>query len=271
MKKNDTESEKKRIIKWHHTFGVTLIDYFTHSNYKVDLEKEVSLKKQYLDIAIIRKVAGTPLKEIATGLETLIEYNLFTYKSLREALDRWAIEELIGYYSNYRKIISPSLQKLLPESQFKLYAICTRYPEKLFGNKDLKKEQVDTGLYDITWGARIIQIIVLSQISKKKHNALWQLFSGNSDGFIFGNEHYNWQCPEEKAALNQLFDLYKQEGAKMPYNMIEFTKEFTREHLHLLPHRDRLHGMSAGEVVKQFSVHDVVTQFSTGDRLHGMS
>ena len=80
------------------------------------------------------------------------------------------------------------------------------------------------------------------------NNALWHLFSGNSDGFIFGNKHYDWRCPEEKAALNQLFDLYKQEGGKMSYTMEDFTKDFTREHMHLLSAHDRLQGMSAKDI-----------------------
>ena len=95
----------------------------------------------------------------------------------------------------------------------------------------MEPTKVEPGIYDITWGLRTIRIIVFSQISKDTHNALWHLFSGNSDGFIFGNEHYNWRCPEEKAALNQLFDLYKQEGGKMSYTMADFTKDFTREHM----------------------------------------
>ncbi|MCK5716197.1 MAG: hypothetical protein KAH77_01820, partial [Thiomargarita sp.] len=71
----EEKEEKKRRITWHRTFGVTLIDYFTHSNFEVELEKEVSVKVQYLDIAIIKKVKGKPVKNIATGLESLIEYN----------------------------------------------------------------------------------------------------------------------------------------------------------------------------------------------------
>ncbi|MEN8219945.1 MAG: hypothetical protein ABFS56_27070 [Pseudomonadota bacterium] len=33
---------------------------------------------------------------------------------MREPLDVWAIEELIGHYVNYRKQMSPSLDDLLP-------------------------------------------------------------------------------------------------------------------------------------------------------------
>jgi hypothetical protein len=44
----------------------------------VELEKELSLKKQYLDIVIMRRTRGKPLKEIPVGLENLTEHNLLT-------------------------------------------------------------------------------------------------------------------------------------------------------------------------------------------------
>ena len=289
--------KEKEIIKWHHLFGITLTDYFTHSNFEVELEKEVSLKKQYIDIVILRKTEGIALKETVAGLEELNDYNIITYKSYAETLDAWTLEELIGYYSNYRKIISPDLNHLLPTSEFKLYAICTRYPTKLLNNNMLFTK-VQPGIIDLTWGNRIIRIIVLKNITKEAQNALWQLFSSQEEGFVFGNDNYQWHCPEEQAILNQLYALYKVKGGKMPYNMTEFTKEFTKEHLHLLEPSDRLQGMAAkdrlqgmaasdrlqgmaaSDVVTQFSAHDVVTQFSASevvtqfsaqDRLQGMT
>lgn len=45
------------------------MDLLANSNYQVELEKELSLKKQYLDVVIIRKTLGNPLTEIPVGLE----------------------------------------------------------------------------------------------------------------------------------------------------------------------------------------------------------
>jgi len=236
-------------INWHRLFGLTLIDLFTDSDYQVELEKELSLKKQYLDVVIIKKTTGTTLKEKPSGLENLVEHNLLTYKSLREPLDDWAIEELIGYYSNYRKLVSPSLDDLLPASWFNLYAVSTRYPYKLL-NKDMIFKEVQKGVYDMTWGNRLIRVIVLSRIGKEKKNSIWQLFSGKDDGFVYGDEHYDWHCPTEKAVLNQLYELYQLEGGIMPYTMEDFTKDFTREHLHLLAPEERLKGLPPSEILK---------------------
>jgi hypothetical protein len=50
---------------------------------------------------------------------------------LNEALDAWMLDELVGYYTIYRKKISPSPKQLLPLEQFQLYAICTHLPHLL--------------------------------------------------------------------------------------------------------------------------------------------
>jgi hypothetical protein len=236
-------------INWHRLFGLTLIDLFTGSNYQVELEKELSLKKQYLDIVIIKKTTGQALKKIPSGLENLAEHNLLTYKSLREPLDDWAIEELIGHYSNYRKLVSPSLDKLLPANSFQLYAVSTRYPYKLLNEKSFFKE-IETGVFDLTWGTRLIRIIVLSRMSKEKKNALWQLFSGKAAEFAYGDQYYDWRCLSEKAVLNQLYELYQKEGVVMPYTMTDFNKDFTREHIYLLQPEERLKGLPPEERLK---------------------
>ena len=49
------------------------------------------------------------------GSTNLRAHNLLTYKSKQEPLDGWALDELIGHYVNYRKLISPE-SRLLPES-----------------------------------------------------------------------------------------------------------------------------------------------------------
>jgi len=58
-------------------------------------------------------------------------HNLITFKSHREALEDWALKELTGHYVNYRKQVSPALEQMLPEAEFRLYAIYSRFPQNL--------------------------------------------------------------------------------------------------------------------------------------------
>ncbi len=258
------------IIQWHRVFGLTLMDVLADSNYEVELEKELSLKKQYLDVVIIRRKTGESLLDMPVGLEPLAAHNLLTYKSLREPLDEWAIEELIGHYTNYRKLVSPSLDELLPVDNFQLYAVSTRYPSNLLNNKTSFRE-IEQGVFELTWGKRLIKVIVSSRVALEARNALWLLFSGKPQRFAYGDEHYQWRHPRERAVLNQLYELYKKEGVVMPYTMDDFNRDFTRDHLHLLrpeellkdlPTEERLKGLPPEERLKGLSPESVLKQFS---------
>ena len=257
------------IIQWHRVFGLTLMDVLADSNYEVELEKELSLKKQYLDVVIIRRKMGESLIEMPVGLEPLAAHNLLTYKSLREPLDEWAIEELIGHYTNYRKLVSPSLDELLPVDNFQLYAVSTRYPSNLLNNKTSFRE-VEQGVFELIWGKRLIKVIVSSRVALETRNALWLLFSGKPQRFAYGDEHYQWRHPRERAVLNQLYELYKKEGVVMPYTMDDFNRDFTQAHLYLLPPEERLKGLPPEDRLKGLSSDVVFKQFSPEERLKGL-
>ncbi len=109
-------------------------------------------------MVIIDERDGKPPDELPDGLDNLSAHNLLSYKSLREPFDDWSADELIGHFVNYRKQISPSLDKLLPKADFRLYAVCMRYPRKLANAVTLK--QREKGVYDFRWGGRYIRLIV---------------------------------------------------------------------------------------------------------------
>ena len=256
-------------INWHRLFGLGLTDFFTGSNYEVDLEKELSVKKQYLDVVIIEKSQGKPIDKLLDGLENLAPHNLLTYKSLREPLNEWAIEELIGHYVNYRKQISPSIDDLLPETDFQLYAVSTRYPHNLSDNITI--ENLTKGVYEIQMGICPIRLIVLSRIPKTKNNALWHLFSGKADKFAFGNKYYHWRYSKQQSMLNQLYKLYQLEEITMSYTFENFERDFTREHLHLLPVEERLKDVPMVERLKDVPVVERLKGVPVVERLKGVS
>ncbi|WP_020508152.1 hypothetical protein [Lamprocystis purpurea] len=134
---------------WHRLFGIALTDLFTGRPWRVELEKELALKSQRLDVLIIERLPGAAavtdaaaLAELPDGLENLTAHNVLSYKSKQEALDGWAMEELIGHYVTYRKLASiqaaavpatarpadpveppAAVERLLPEAAFRLYAV----------------------------------------------------------------------------------------------------------------------------------------------------
>ena len=57
-----------KFTDWHKLFGITLTDFFTDTAYTVELEKDLSLKKQFPDIVIIEKKEGQMPDELPDGL-----------------------------------------------------------------------------------------------------------------------------------------------------------------------------------------------------------
>lgn len=129
------------VMDWHRLFGLVLTDFFTGSPYVVELEKDLSLKQQFLDVVIVRKQAGDFAGRLPDGLDNLADHNLITFKSHQETLDAYAIKELIGHYVNYRKQVSPSLEQLLPEESFRLYGVCASQPVQLAAQLELRQLQ----------------------------------------------------------------------------------------------------------------------------------
>src|SRR5580692_4485282 len=100
--------EREALRDWHRLFGLLLTDYFTGSPFVVELERDLSKQQQFLDVLILRQARGRFVGRLPDGLEGLAAHNLITFKSLREALDAWAMKELIGHHVAYRKLVSAS-------------------------------------------------------------------------------------------------------------------------------------------------------------------
>ena len=134
------------MIHWHRLFGLALTDFFTDSPYIVELEKDLSLRQQFLDVVILRKQPGALTQQLPDGLDTLADHNLLSYKSLHEPLDSWTLDELLGHFVNYRKQVSPR-GSLFPKAAFRLYGVSTRFPQKLAEEVALLSSQ--PGVYDV--------------------------------------------------------------------------------------------------------------------------
>ena len=107
--------ERQTLREWHRLFGLMLTDFFTDSPFTVEIERDLSQQQQLLDVLILRRGTGRLAVHVPDGLENLNAHNLVTFKSHHEALDDWAMKELIGHYVAYRKLASATPSNLLPE------------------------------------------------------------------------------------------------------------------------------------------------------------
>jgi len=248
------------MLNWHRLFGLFLIDYFTDSPYGVELEKDLSIKQQFLDVVVLRKGPGQFQGQLPDGLDNLAIHNLLTYKSLHEPLDDWALKELTGHYVNYRKQVSPGMNDLLAESEFQLFAVSTRFPQKL--SQLLALQRLSAGVYDVMWGTDQVRLIVLSEIPEGTHNAVWRLFSAKPEVVLQARSQYQLHQSGVSTIVQQLFEYYQQERMNMSYTVQDYQKDYVREHLNLL---------STDEVLKRYSPDEVLKRYSPDDRIKDLS
>ena len=240
-------------MNWHRVFGLILTDFFVGTPFVVEVEKDLSAKKQLLDVVVVRRGKGALTRRLPDGLDDLAAHNLITFKSHHEALDDWSLKELTGHYVNYRKQVSPSMQTLLPEEQFKLYAVCSRFPQNL-ADQSLLLEQ-HQGVYECRRGTDLIRVVVAGQLPQQEHNAPLHLFSASLDQVNYGRGHFRQHSEHTSSTLLGLFQAYQQEGISVAYTIQDFHRDYFQEMLLKLPQEERkaildklIEGLSTEEI-----------------------
>ena len=274
--------------QWHRLFGIGLTDLFADSGWRVELEKELALTSQLLDVVIIEQDPAALMRtiELPDGLENLRTHNLLTYKSQHEALDAWALDELIGHYVNYRKLTGAAAAdqtdadttperawNLPPEADFQLFAVATREPRALCRLTECRLTQFP-GVFNLRWGLHDIRLIVLGGITEHPRNAPWELFSADIERIRHGARHYRPHRAGAEALLYELYLRYKLEFPNMSYTMADFIRE-SREHLlHDLPPEERqalLELMSSEERLRGLPPEERLRGLPPEERLRGLS
>lgn len=259
---------------WHRLPGVFLTVYFKDSPHEVEIERDLSSKRQLLDMSVIQQHADMPFDRYPDGLENMARYNLISYKSLHEAFGLWSLLELLGHYVNYRKQIGPpesgSPTKLVPANQFRLYGITTRMPGKLI--KLLNFTKISPGVYELVWGETCIRLIVLSRIPEGPHNAIWRLFSAKPDIVEEAREQYTaMQNSDCSLIMQTLFEYYLKEKLPMSYTLEQFREDFVLSHLKSIPPDKILKQYSPEELLKEIPSDQVLQRFSAEERLKNLS
>ncbi len=229
--------DRDALRDWHRLFGLLLTDFFTGSPFTVEMERDLSQQQQFLDVVILRCGRGRFAGRLPDGLDGLAEHNLITFKSHREALDDWAMKELAGHYVAYRKLISPSPSRLLPEARFRLYAVCARFPHNL--SQQVPWQERQAGVYDCRWGTDTVRIIVAGQLPREPHNAPLHLFSPSPELVGFGQRNYRRRSEDTSSLLGQLFKKFQQEGFAMSYTMADFRRDYIKEYFPQLTAEER--------------------------------
>jgi hypothetical protein len=246
---------------WHRLFALSWRDFFHGLPVTVDFEKDMAVQKQQLDLLLIRKESGPLGCRLPDGFEDLATHNLVTFKSHQDKLSDWALKELVGHYVSHRKQVSPAVDedKLLPEEEFRLYAVSARYPRQLAG-RGVRLQPVAEGVYEVQVLTSRIRVIVANQLPQQEHNAMLHLFSSQAELLSYGAGHYRPRSGDASSLLFQLIEMYQEEGLTMPDKLEEWAREnldrLLNKRLAELPVEKRLEGLSAEQRLKGLSVEE---------------
>jgi hypothetical protein len=150
------------------------------------------------------------------------------------------------------------MNDLLPEADFRLFAVSARFPRGLA--RQVPLEALQEGVYRIRYFTGVIRLVVIHQLPREKHNAMLHLFSANPELVEFGARQYRPFSEETSTLLYNLFARYQREGLPMePLTLEELHRETVEEILNqtppekllaLLLAKKRLEGLSAHELLK---------------------
>ncbi len=221
---------------WHRLFAAAWTDFFRGSDAVVEAERDLSVKKQMLDVVIIRKGSDPLPWRPPDGFEDLAAYNLVTFRSHRDKLSAFALQELLGHAVNLRKQVSPSMDEadLLPSDQFRLFAVAARFPKNLVEDK-IELRPLKPGVYDIEALGLRIRVVVCNQLPLEEHNAQLLVASGTGSAVDYGSKHYRVRSGESSSILLQYFSMYQTEAVAMPDLLEELHQETIERLLKELP------------------------------------
>jgi hypothetical protein len=254
---------------WHRLFGMMLTSIFEGSAFRVEYEKDLSFKAQRLDVVVIREEAEGTVPLLPDGLrDALVTHNLISFKSYRDTLTDWTLKELTGHYVNHRKQVSPSMNDLLPEDQFHLFALSAHYPQNLAAQVPLT--EVQEGVYDCRRGTDLIRIVVLNRLPLDVQNCSLHLFSGEEERIGFGATNFFPRTDDISTMLMRVFEKYLAEGVKMQQTNEEWLRDYIRGHLKDLSPQERVKDLSPEERVKDLSPEERVKGLSPNELLQAM-
>jgi hypothetical protein len=257
--------------QWHRLFGMSWTDLLNGLPVDVELEKDLSIKQQFLDVAIVRKEPGNALAvQLPDGFEELANHNLISFKSYQEALEGWSLLELLAHFVNYRKQVSPSMDDLLPEDHFRLFAVCVRFPQGL--SRQVELQRVQEGVYRVPYFTGTIRLIVVHQLPQQAQNAMLHLFSAREELVRFGAQPYRPRSRETSTFLHELYDRYREEGMPMPFTKEEFIREAMARMLHdPVVVKLVLEGIPVADRLEGVPVADRLAGLTPEQRLQGLS
>ncbi len=110
---------------------------------------------------------------------------------------------------------------LMPENQFRLFAVSVRFPQQLAAS-GITLEEVQSGVYNIRYLDGSIRLIVVNQLPIEEKNAMLHLFSTRGELLKHGMQHYRQRSSATSTVFYKLIARLSEEGETMSDALAEF-------------------------------------------------
>jgi hypothetical protein len=260
----------QEIVDWHQLFGLIVVDYLHEEPVDIQREVDVSLVQQLMDMVLIKEGDHEFKRALPDGMQDwLRRHNVISFKSHSETFGIDALDELFAGFVNYRKQVSPRSNRPVDRDQFRVLAICARFPLTL--SKELPLTQVSAGVYESKYGVTTIRMVVASQLPLTANNAILHLFSASGEVLRYGMENYGPVNPDRSSLVRELFKGYELEGFEMPMTLEEFIERSNGRYLEETPAAEILKHKPAEEFLRVISPEERVKGLAPEERVKGLS
>jgi hypothetical protein len=232
--------------------------YFAGSGWKVDVEVDHSVQQQRLDLVILRRVGESAPVAWPDGFGEPAEYNLLTFKAVEDPLSAFAMKELVSHSINYRKLVSPDLDHLLPEAHFRILAVSMQYPRGRA--QQIALQPRGPGAYDVVWGTDVIRVLVMREMPEAEQNLVWNLFSSSRETIARAFQRLQPRLQSWSSILNDLLEHYGLEGIAMPYTMEDYEREVEERILRKLTPEQLLARLTPEQLLAHLSPEQVLSR-----------
>ncbi|MBQ2802455.1 MAG: 3-isopropylmalate dehydrogenase [Lachnospiraceae bacterium] len=169
----ELNTDKRRLVQWHPAFYANIQIEFAGEMRKMYFENEHQLgtKPKEIDVCIIKKHSSEAIKKNIGRI--FRKYNIVEYKSPTDYFGIDDFYKVYGYACFYKAdTIEADAVKI---NELTITLVCKNYPQKLASHLSKERKyqikRYEEGIYYIIGDILPIQIIVVSELSKK--NNLW--------------------------------------------------------------------------------------------------
>jgi hypothetical protein len=148
------------------------------------------------------------------------------------------------------------MQNLLPEADFRLYAVSVRFPQGLARQVELTP--IRPGVYELRHYTGTLRVVVVHELPTEEQNDVLHMFAAQADLVRSATARYELRAKDATTLLLQLFERYRLEGSTMPDAMDQFAKETIQRLLNTLPIEERFKGASPDQLLAALSRDDVL-------------